>query len=177
MRYGLNDLIPRKAAGNGSERESPHSDQSALATFDAIHIRCEKMPIDQVALELRRYMWDACENLAASMNEDGFTVTKTWTPKGLRYFLAEREFLESLLSDDDAPKNLSVIPTSSRGKHLRKAENLIAEAKGLAETLRCALRSDDYNPEPWADVIAGSIVDLLGKAEARLDRHDMERRK
>ncbi len=60
------------------------STQPALATFEAIQARCEKMDIDPVALELRRYMWDAYENLAASMDEDGFTVTKTWTPKGHR---------------------------------------------------------------------------------------------
>jgi hypothetical protein len=56
-------------------------------------------------------------------------------------------------------------------KHLRKAGDRLAKAKGLAETLRCALRSDDYDPEPFADDVAASIVDLLGKVQSQIDRH------
>lgn len=59
-------------------------------------------------------------------------------------------------------------------KHLRKGESRPAQAKGLAETLRCALRSDDYDPEPFADEIVAQIIDLLDKAQSQVDRHSRE---
>jgi hypothetical protein len=37
------------------------------------------------------------EMLSAFPEEDGFSVHKTFTRKGLKCFLAEREFLQSLL--------------------------------------------------------------------------------
>jgi hypothetical protein len=40
------------------------------------------------------------EILTADPNEDGYSVTKTWTRKGIRYFVAEREFLQSLLPEE-----------------------------------------------------------------------------
>jgi hypothetical protein len=63
---------------------------------------------------------------------------------------------------------------AEHAKHLRKANLQLAKAKGLAETLRCALRCDDYDPEPWADDIAGLIVDMIGKVQSQIDRHSRE---
>jgi hypothetical protein len=54
---------------------------------------------------------------------------------------------------------------------LQKAEGRLAKATGLAETLRCALRSDDYDPEAVADEVVASIVDMLDQAQAKIDRH------
>lgn len=33
------------------------------------------------------------------------------------------------------------------------------------------MRSDDYDPEPFADDVVGEIVDLLSKAQDQIDRH------
>ena len=65
--------------------------QSTLASFEAA---CEKMTAEQCAKRLRMFQWNVSENIATEdFLEDDFTVVKTWTLKGLRYFLAEQEFL------------------------------------------------------------------------------------
>lgn len=65
------------------------STQSTLATLDRIvDEHADKSP-QECAARLRQFNYDVLENIAASMDEDGFTVTKTWTPKGLRHFLAQ----------------------------------------------------------------------------------------
>jgi hypothetical protein len=76
--------------------------------------------------------------------------------------------------DTDEWTHDAMMAAGKHAKHLRKAEDRLAKAKGLAETLRCALRSDDYDPEPFADDIAASIVGLLGKAQTQIDRHSTD---
>lgn len=61
-------------------------------------------------------------------------------------------------------------------KHLQKAEGRIGKAKGLAETLRCALLSSAYNPEPFADDVVESIISQLSKAQDQIDKHSSEHR-
>jgi hypothetical protein len=89
---------------NNLAKEPPNrNDDAATAAdvaFDRFQARCNKMPTDQVALELRAHCWEADEILSASMEEDGYRVSKTFTRKGLKHFLAEREFLQSLLPEE-----------------------------------------------------------------------------
>lgn len=168
------DLI--RESGAGSPCNEPSAEKSTrveicdVAVFDRIVDDQANKSGQECAARLRQFAYDVSENLAASATEDEYTVTRTWTLKGLRHFVAECEFMERLLSGDDTGPEHDI----AESKHLRKVDSRIAEAKGVAETLRCALLSDDYDPEPFADVIAGQIVDLLGKAQASLDRHSME---
>jgi hypothetical protein len=85
-----------------ADAEKPDDDAATVAdvAFDRFQIRCEKMPLDQVALELRAHQWEAAEILSANLEEDGYSVHKTFTRSGLKHFLAEREFLQSLLPQE-----------------------------------------------------------------------------
>jgi hypothetical protein len=74
-------------------------------------------------------------------------------------------------ADSDEWSHDASMAALKHAKHLRKAEGRLAKATGLAETLRCALRSDDYDPEAVADEVVASIVDLLDQAQAKIDRH------
>ena len=68
--------------------------------FDGFQVECDKMSPEEVALRLRQHCWEASEILSAFPEENGFSVSKTFTRKGLRYFVAEREFLQSLLPEE-----------------------------------------------------------------------------
>jgi hypothetical protein len=92
-----------KAAGTIECLLAEASDDAATAVdvaFDRFQIEAEKMTPLEVAQRLREHCWEAAETLSATPEEDGYTVRKTFTRKGLRYFVAEREFLQSLLPEE-----------------------------------------------------------------------------
>jgi hypothetical protein len=70
--------------------------------FDRYQVEWSDRPIDEVALRLRAHCWGAAEILSANREEDGFSVRKTFTRKGLTHFLAEREFLDDLPDEGGA---------------------------------------------------------------------------
>lgn len=73
---------------------------TARARMEAFERQYRDLSPKECANELRRDLWDVSENIAADPTEDEFTVSHTWTDKGLRYMVARQRFLDSLLSDD-----------------------------------------------------------------------------
>ena len=84
-----------------SEGETGNGILSPQATLNSYVIGWQDKSMAECAQRLRQFGFDMSENIAADFHEDGFTVTKGWTPKGIRYFVGEREFLQSLLPDED----------------------------------------------------------------------------
>jgi hypothetical protein len=74
-------------------------------------------------------------------------------------------------ADEDEWTHDAHMAAHRHAKHLNKAEGRIMKAKGLAETLRCALLSDRYDPEPFADDICAEIIHHISKAQELIDRH------
>ncbi|MEX2122364.1 MAG: hypothetical protein WD795_00595 [Woeseia sp.] len=77
----------------------------ALAILERFERACSQKTAKACADRLRAFNWDASENIGVPDDaplEDRFTVTRTWTLKGLRDHLAREMFLESLLPDESA---------------------------------------------------------------------------
>jgi hypothetical protein len=93
----LNDLEEQPEPAK--EPRSRNDDAATVAdvAFDKFQVRCDKMPTDQVAFELRRHLWETHEIIAADQTEDEYMVSGKFSLKGLQNFLAERKFIESLL--------------------------------------------------------------------------------
>ena len=71
----------------------------------------------------------------------------------------------------DASAHDAYMAAEKHASHLKKAARSLDKAQGIAETLRCALLSEEYDPAPFADDIAGSIVTMLDKSKQQMDRH------
>jgi hypothetical protein len=103
------------------------------------------------------------------------TPARSWRPVIEPAIDANRfaipEVLDKHRADTDEWSHDASMAALKHAKHLRKAEGRLAKATGLAETLRCALRSDDYDPEAVADEVVAFIVDLLDQAQSQIDRH------
>lgn len=84
------------------DRVKPADDVATAAdvALDRYQVECNKLSPEEVGLRLRAHCWDVGEMLSAFPEEDGFSVHKTFTRKGLKDFLAEREYLQSLLPDE-----------------------------------------------------------------------------
>jgi hypothetical protein len=93
------DLTLRTVLSEVRNKEPRNDDAATVAdvALDRYQVECNKLSPEEVGLRLRQHCWDVGEMLSAFPEEDGFSVHKTFTRSGLKNFLAELEYLQSLL--------------------------------------------------------------------------------
>jgi hypothetical protein len=80
------------------------------------------------------------------------------------------ELLGARRADQDGWVHRVLMAALDHARHLRKAEGKVADAMALAETVRSALLSDEYD-EQEAPAVVRLIVKMLSQAQAEIDRH------